>query len=142
MNSKHPDNWTPPTQNYGGENIPELYARMLLDETVAMLCVQARNFDIPIAQGIDALLAEQNAVTERLKQSGAYFYEPDGSVFMDYKIMRGEAYRKIGKEMGEDDPEEASVLGHQALREQFNSDMSTEEALQLARSIIANWNWK
>lgn len=142
MSVERPADWHPPAQDHGGENIPELYARMLVDEVVAMMCSKTRNWDLPIARGMDTLTEEQKAMSERLKQSGQYFHQPDGSVFMDYKIMRGEAYRKIGREKGQGDPEEASVAGYQALKEQFNQDMSTEDALQLARSIIAGWDWE
>lgn len=142
MSAERRANWRPPSQRHGGENIPELYAQMLVDKVVDMMFARTRNFELPIAQGMDALSSEEKQACERLKQRGQYFYQPDGSIFMDYKIMRGEAYRKIGQTMGEKDPEKASVLGHQVISEQFRPEMSTEEAIQLARNIIANWDWK
>lgn len=63
---------------------------------------------------------------ESMKQQGVYFHEPDGSVFMDYKIMREIASQQFGWE---------------SIESQFSPDMSTEEAIQLARNIVANWNW-
>jgi hypothetical protein len=142
MSIERPAEWHPPAPDHGGEDIPELYARMLVDEVVGMMCAETRNFDLPIAQGIDALTQEQAEISERLKKSGQYFHLPDGSVFMDYKIMRGEAYRKMGREIEKEDPEEASVAGYNILKKKFNSDMSTDDALKLARSIIAGWDWE
>lgn len=138
---ERPTDWTAPAKDFGGENIPELYAQMLVDEVVGMMYAQTRNFDLPIGTGIDQIEAEQKAVTSRLKDRNLYFHKPDGSIFMDYKIMRGEAYRKIGRGMGIEDPEQASVAGYHAVKEQFRPEMSTDEAMQIARGIIESWDW-
>ena len=61
-----------------------------------------------------------------MKQKGVYFYEDEGSVFMDYKVMRAMA---------------SANQGWESIESQFSPDMSTEEAMELARSIIANWDW-
>jgi len=141
MSVERPINWHPPAKNLGGENIPALYAQFFVDEIVAMIFVKTRNFNLPIAKGINKLTQKNEDIEKRLKKSNLYFYEPNGSVFMDYKIMRNEAYEKIGKEMGEKDPEKASILGYNELKKQFNLNMSTDDALQLARNIVANWDW-
>jgi len=142
MNVERPASWRPPSREHGGENIPELYAQMLLNEVVAMMFVETRDFNLPIAQGIEAVTAAKNQTSQRLETKGRYFYKPDGSVFMDYKIMCDEAYRRIGQQSGEKDLEKASVLGYQLMKAQFSLDMSTEEALQVARNIINSWNWE
>jgi len=56
--------------------------------------------------------------------------------------MRDAAYLRIGKEQGIEDPEEAMTAGYCALKEQFYAEMSTEEALQLARNIVLSWDWE
>ncbi len=142
MSIEKPVDWTAPTKDYGEENILELYAQMFANETITMICAKAKRFDFPITTDIDNILAQEKEVTTRLREKGLYFYEPDGSIFMDYKIMRGEAYKKIGRELGIEDPEEAKIVGHNKLQEQFKSEMSTKEALNTARKIVSTWGWK
>jgi hypothetical protein len=142
MSIKHPEAWYPPKQNHGGENIPRLFALILLDEIVARICAQARNFDLPIAQEIDAALLEKDNVLQRLKQEGAYTYFPNRSIFDDYKRMLCLACIKIGSEMGVEDPRTASEEGFDEYKRQFYPDMPTEKALDLARNIVTTWDWE
>lgn len=114
---------------------------MFVNEIVALICAKTRNFNLPIAQGMESILAEQDEISARIKAQGHYFHEPSGSIFMDYKIMRGEAYEKLGKEMGKIDPDEARNAGYQTIKDQFNQNMTTDEALVAARNFIAQWKW-
>jgi len=141
MSVERPTNWGPPEKTHGGEEITEFYAMMLVDQIVSMMCMKFGSFDLPIAAEMDNLTKLLQSVEERLKQTGQYFYQPEGSIFMDYKILRGEAYKKIGNDIGIDDPKQANIVGYQALREQFSQDMTTDEALELAKNIVAQWDW-
>lgn len=142
MSIERPIDWHPPVQNHGGEDIPEFYARILVGEVIAMMYAKKRNLDFPIAAGLDAMREEEKGTTARLKGSGQYYHGPDGSIFTDYKILRDESYTRIGNSLGEEDSEKASVRGFNAIKEQFHENMSIEDALQVARSIIAGWNWQ
>lgn len=133
--------WSPPAPNYGGVDLKEYFALMFSNEVLTMICVKAKRFDFPIVEEVDVIIDKQKEITHRMKERNTYFYKSDGSIFMDYKIMRGEAFLKIGEEMGITDQEEASIAGYNFLRDRFNQDMSTYEALLLARSIVANWDW-
>lgn len=68
-------------------------------------------------------------VENRLKERGLYFYEGEGSVFADYKILRTKALREIGESLGEEDPERAVEQGSEYLRNQCSLDMPTDELL-------------
>ena len=142
MSVERPTNWHPPSQKHGGENIPELYAQMLVDEVVGMMFAQTRNFELPIAQGMEALTAEKNQVSQRLKQSGQYFHQPGGSIFMDYKIMRGEAYRKTGQAMGEEDSEKANTLGYQVIKSSLDQTCPQKRQCRLREVLLLHGTGK
>lgn len=126
MTAERPTNWQPPRKEIGGENNFELCAIRLYDQIVAMMAVKTGNFELPISSGADEFLKEKERIIESMKQKGVYFYEDEGSVFMDYKIMREKA---------------SANQGWESIESQFSPDMSTEEAMELARSIVANWDW-
>jgi len=127
MSIEIPAGWEPPKKIVGGENNFELCAIRLYDQVAVMLSTRSRNFDLPIVAESDRYLREKDRMIESMKQKGVYFHEPDGSVFMDYKIMRELASKQDGWEN---------------IEAQFKPEMSTDEAMQLARSIVANWNWE
>jgi hypothetical protein len=41
-----------------------------------------------------------------------------------------------------DIPEKAAILGYEIIAQRFSPDMSSEEALQVAREIVAGWGWE
>jgi hypothetical protein len=140
---ERPENWQPPQRYYGGEDLVEYFTLMLVDETVAMICVKSGQFDLPIAAGIDSVLDQKKAISGRLKDNNQFFYLPNWSIFMDYKSMRGDAQFKLGQQITEPghDSLDAYFLAAAALRESFDPQMSTAEAIALARAIVALWDW-
>ena len=142
MANERPDNWHPPAQELGGENIPALFAIMLLGDIVGTICRKTKNFSHPITQGMDELEEKEETVFTRLKQSGHFFYQGNGSLFSDFKILRAEANRKTGVAMGVENPNEARVAGFSAVMMKFSPDMPTSEALELAMRIVASWDWE
>ncbi|MEO8581742.1 MAG: hypothetical protein ABI425_04180 [Patescibacteria group bacterium] len=121
-----PEGWMPPHKVVGNEDNVELFAIRLLEQIVTMLCVRARDFDLPIAADTDKYVSRKEAIVKNLKDQNVYYSGTEGSVFIDYKIMRQIA---------------AQQVGWGSIESQFTTDMSTDEAIQLARSIVANWNW-
>lgn len=138
MNLEINPNWQPPSKDHGGENIPDLFARMLLNEIVGIMYAKLRK-DLPIENGIDEILDEMKSVNNRLREKGEYFYDPEGSIFMDYKIMREQAYRTIGNEAGKEDTEEAIIYGNKEVKSKFSPEMPVGEALYIAREIVDQW---
>lgn len=126
MGAEIPKGWEPPHKIVGGEDNFELYAIFLYDQVVAAMCARTRNFDLPIAADADKYIKQKAIIIENMEQRGVYFHKPHGSVFMDYKIMREIASQKEDWEN---------------IKSQFSPEMSTEEAMRLARIIVANWNW-
>jgi hypothetical protein len=104
------------------------------------------------AREIQKRLEENN---NRLREGGCFFYPKGGSVFTDYKRMRERAQLRIG---GYDNPNlsaeeyariwnkdqavhEAWARGSQTIENSFNEDMTTEEALRVAKEIIEKFWW-
>jgi len=143
MSKERPPDWHPPRKDHGGENIPEYFALLLLDAVMGTTIRNTRNFTLPILAGADGISAELDNIRERLIQQQAYFYDTAGnSIYRDYKIMRDEACRKIGRGLDIEDPENALNWGYTKLMSMFDFQMSTTEALELARSIVASGGWE
>ena len=142
MANERPDNWHPPAQELGGENILTLFAIMFLNGIVGMMYAKDRDSDPPIASEMDELDQKEKAMFARLKHSGHSDREGNGSLYDDFKRMRTNAYIEIGTAMGIENPKEARVAGHKAIKSQFNPEMPTSEALELAMRIVASWDWE
>ena len=72
----------------------------------------------------EEIFAEYDAMDMKLKKSGEYFHESGGSVFIDYKNLRGRVV-----------PEN----GMQEITTRFSSSMSKDEFLRTAREIVEEW---
>ncbi|MCL4367496.1 hypothetical protein M1563_05010 [Patescibacteria group bacterium] len=82
-----------------------------------------------------------DGVDARLKEKGLYFYKDDGSVFMDYKILRRIARIKVGESLGETDKEKAESRGYGIFCDRFNLETSIEKLLAQAREFVGTWAW-
>lgn len=143
MSNERPPDWHPPSKDLGGENIPEYFALLLVDAVMGTAIKTTHNFTLPILIGADGILVDLENIKTRLIQQHIYHYDTAGnSIYGDYKIMRNEACRKIGRDLDIKDPEDALNCGYTTLMSIFDFQMSTEEALELARSIVASWCWE
>ncbi len=84
-----------------------------------------------IAQGVveippawQDLIAEHDRIIDELKENGEYFHEGGGSVFMDYKNLRGRVVPEGGM---------------QEIAARFSSSMSKDELLRVARGVVEGW---
>ncbi len=137
--------WRPPSKEYGGQDIPRYFALMFLNETIAMICAKAKRFDFPVVAALDVFSAEADRIGEELRAQNLYFYDTegqrDGSVFMDYKLLRNLAYAKVGEEHGANEEHRVEV-GVRALKSQITADMTTEQAFEIAQKIVNTWDWE
>ena len=152
--SSQPNNeWKPPPKDYCGEDMVRYYAHLLLDENLGMLLVGAWTTDpaildnperlkLNIFKDTDKFEKESKAVGERLREKSCYFYgdqgSAKGSVFMDYKILRDQYMKSLGETMGETGAE-AGIKGHNFVSSLFNSNMSTQEAFDVALKTVSKW---
>jgi len=110
---------------------------------VGMLVAHTGDWDNPIVLVLEELDARSNQTDYRLKEKDLYFYESDGSIFDDYKIMRDEAYKRVAKEMGVANQSEGGIPSViQALRNRFELQMSAEQVMQIARDFVNTWCWE
>ncbi len=143
--------WKPPPKDYCGEDMEQYYAYLLLSEILGVLLVDAFKTDktildnpekLNIFKDADKFQEENNAISKRLKERNCYFYSgpnsAESSVFMDYKILRGQYRQSLGKAMGETG-EKASIKGFNFVKSLFNSNMSTQEAFEVALKTVSKW---
>jgi len=56
--------------------------------------------------------------------------------------MEDRAFEKIGRSLGKGNSEEAIKLGFLEYKKKFRPDMSTDEAMTVAREIVSQWDWE
>ena len=140
MTVERPDELNPLEPNRQGPNLSEYYAQLFVEEVVSIFYARTRRLDYPITQGIEQIVANRVSSVEELKEANTYFLPEGGSVFMDYKTRRDKAFEEAGAALGVEDSEAAISAGSRALRDRFTPDMTTAEALQLARDITSTWD--
>ncbi len=143
--------WKAPHKEYGGEDLQAYYIVMLANEIVSVLVAGASKtnksiFDqldkIPVMQGFKEKVEDpSNGADARLKKRGLYFYEIGGSVFMDYKILRNKAFKKVGENLGETDSIAAQIRGYKHFRDQFTIETPLDDVLTKAQDFISKWEW-
>ncbi len=140
MTTERPE-WRPPAKDYGGVDLPNYYAGLLLGEVVASMCAVLQDFNLPIRIGMAGLSTQQKQVHARLDEKDQFFYPDKHSVITDYLIMKEKAFRRCGEETGEEHAEEASIAGQIALFSKFSPSMSTKKAFEVAKKIVLSWDW-
>ncbi len=115
-----------PKQELGGESLVNYFAGMLFDETIAMQFVKTRSQEAKIFEGADKILQENERIDQHLRNQGLYFYEPNGSIFMDYKKMRERKYSEDG-----------SLSKWQ--EQHVKPTMSAEQAFKICKKEVTTW---
>jgi len=83
----HDADWELPAKDYGGENMPRLFALYTYDQIVGFMAKTSNIFSGPIIDKLDSLKTETNDIRQRLIDKGD-FTHPDGTdCFMDYKSV-------------------------------------------------------
>lgn len=166
-----PEDWKPPDKNHCGQDMTEYFALLLLQEISSgvignkisladSLRMSDAQFDAflaktPLLKGYREIGKRSNAISQRLKDKKCYFYPEGGSPFMDYKLMRDRAGLRAGRYPNAYltaqgyakiwNKEQAVHLawrkGVKAINNMFNENLTTEQAYQLARSIIEQYWW-
>lgn len=166
-NSFPPEDWKPPKKDHCGFDMVDYFARLLLNQTQASILrdeirgvLTGAEFDklmqeVPILREAKEFTAEEDRISESLRQKNCYFYPQGGSVFSDYKLMRERAYLRAG---GYSNPnltyeEYARIIntdpavqtafrqGVNAIEGMFDKNMTTEVAFQLAKQIVSQFWW-
>ena len=136
--------------------MPEFFAQMLAEEMITTVIVEkfresggkANINDLfettPIARGVEGVAEQKEKTSSRLKSDGLFSHpEPkSGSIFRDYKIMRDQAFIRVGQRNGQEDPEKAFYLGAEIILRGFCPEMTTDEALEKAREFVLEWGWQ
>jgi len=109
----------------------------------------------PILKNAKGVAGRVQEIEDKLREGGCNFH-PDGtSVFTDYKWMRARAYLKAGRygQANLSAEEYARIWnkdqalqtawkkGAQIIEKSFNENMTTEEALRVAKGIIEKFWW-
>lgn len=141
--------WKPPDKEYCGEDMVRYYASLLLDESMAGVLMEQYRIDpsiindperIKLFQDEKQFRKEHSETDKRLRDNNCYFYgeKGEGSVFMDYKIMRENYVTRLGESMGMTG-KDATYAGYKSVSSLFNANMSTQEAFEVALKTVAQW---
>lgn len=141
-----PPEWQPPWRIIEDEDIARYFALQFLNEVLAMIYQNTRNFDIPIAGNVQGIQAEREEIYNRLQMKSMYLSQlstgEESSIFMDYKYMRQAAEQKMGEALGATDQDAAITAGWRKLFSLFDKNMLPDEALFLAQAIVDTWGWR
>ncbi|MFH2118288.1 MAG: hypothetical protein ABII10_00930 [Candidatus Paceibacterota bacterium] len=120
--------WHPPAKEIGGVDIQEYFALMFVFEILGFKLQKNKNFkNYPVFAGLEEIIDRVKEIENLLKKKKLYFYKSNGSIYADYKIMGNRFFEKHSFESTSD---------------QFKLEITTQEALQLARKIVASWDWQ
>lgn len=117
-----------PSKELGGKSLVSYFAGLLFDETLATYLIQYRESaeTSPLFVNSEKILEENKRIDQQLRDLNLYFYNPDGSVFMDYKIMRKRKFPQDGS------------LGRW---KESNIKLTTpsQQAFELCKKEVATW---
>lgn len=137
-----PPGWKPPGKDHCGEDMVRYFALMYLQEVFANFIIDSSTHGLldpavyensPLFKDAQKLTDEWNQTSARLREKDCYFYgrgqkSGDGSVFMDYKMMRSHFYKNAFK---------GNYL--KVFRTAITLETTSEQALEWCAKQVVRW---